>query len=122
MARIAVLSGVIGFALLLPAPGNRLGRATAQETKKEAKKVELTGTLRTGIVAIGGETTGTLLETKKKGRFELDFGKLKALRQAAEKLDGKQVRVVGTLEIRKGVEIKERRIVRVTSLEEAKGK
>jgi hypothetical protein len=88
---------------------------------KDAKKMELTGKLRTGIVAIGGETTGTILETKK-GTFELEFGKQKELRQKAEKLNGKTVTVVGKLEIRKGVEVKERRIVTVTSLEEAKDK
>jgi hypothetical protein len=100
--------------------------AQAEEDKKEAKgkeanKVELTGTLRTGIVAIGAETTGTIIETKK-GKFELDFGRQKELRQKAEKLNGKPVLVVGTLEIRKGVEVKERKIVSVTSLEEAKAK
>ena len=89
--------------------------------EKEAEKMEFTGKLRTGIVAIGGETTGTILETKK-GSFELDFGKQKDLRQKAEKLNGKNVTVVGRLDIRKGVEVKERRIVTVTSLEEAKDK
>lgn len=86
---------------------------------KEAEKVELTGKLRTGIVAISGETTGTIIETKK-GKFELDFGKQKELRQKAEKLNGKTVLVIGTLKIRSGVEVKERKIVSVTSLEEAK--
>jgi hypothetical protein len=88
---------------------------------KDVKKMELTGKLRTGIVAIGGETTGTILETKK-GTFELELGKQMELRQKAEKLNGKNVTVVGKLEIRKGVEVKERRIITVTSLEEAKDK
>lgn len=92
-----------------------------KETKdKEANKVEMTGTLRTGIVAIGGETTGIIIETKK-GKFELDFGKQKELRQKADKLNGKAISVTGTLEIRNGVEVKERKIVSVTKLEEAKG-
>ncbi len=88
---------------------------------KDAKRMELTGKLRSGIVAIGGETTGTLLETKM-GTFELDFGKQKDLRKKAQKLNGKTVTVVGKLEIRKGVEVKARKIVTVTSLEEAKDK
>src|ERR1700733_2216119 len=84
----------------------------AQENQKQVKekdgeKVELTGKLRTGIVAIGGETTGTIIETKK-GRFELDFAKQKELRQKAGKLNGKTVMVVGTLKIRRGVEVKQR--------------
>ena len=97
-------------------------RADERKTKekgKEAEKVELTGKLRTGVVAIGGETTGVTLETKL-DKFELEFGKDKELRQKAEKLNGKLVKVAGTLEIRKGVEVKERKIVTVTSLEEAK--
>lgn len=98
-----------------------LALSQAGDNQKDAKKVELTGKLRTGIVAIGGETTGTILETKK-GTYELDFGKQKELRQKAEKLDGKNVNVAGRLDIRKGVEVKERRIVSVSSLEEAKDK
>jgi hypothetical protein len=95
----------------------------AQEAPKEkdAKKMEFTGTLRAGIIAIGGETTGYVIETKK-GMFELTFGTQKALQAKADKLDGKTVLVTGTLEIRKGVEVKERKIVTVISLEEAKAK
>lgn len=84
---------------------------------KREKRVELTGTLRTGIVAVGGETTGIIIETKD-AKYELDFGKDKELRQKAEKLNGKAVTVAGTLETRKGVEVKERKIVAVDHLEE----
>jgi hypothetical protein len=45
------------------------------------KKVEMKGTLRTGIVAIGGETTGTIIETKE-GKYEPDFGTDRDLREA----------------------------------------
>lgn len=85
---------------------------------KGPRNVELRGKLRTGIVAIGGETTGTVIETDK-GRFELDLGKDKALRAKAERLNGKVVVVKGTLTIRKGVEVAERRIVAVRTLEPA---
>jgi hypothetical protein len=81
----------------------------------------MTGTLRTGIVAIGGETTGTVIQTKK-GTFELDLGKNKELRDKAEKLKGKTVTVTGSLVIRKGVEVKVRKIIVVTRLQEAKTK
>ncbi len=84
---------------------------------KEGKPVEMNGKLRTGIVAVGGETTGTIIETKN-GTFELDFGKDKELRQKADKFNGKMVRVAGTLTVRKGVEVKERRIITVKKLEE----
>lgn len=88
---------------------------------EENQKVELKGVLRTGIVAVGGETTGTIIETQK-NKFELDFGKHKELQRKAMKLNGKTVLVVGTLAIRKGVEVKERRIITVARLEEVKNK
>jgi hypothetical protein len=85
---------------------------------EESITVTVVGTLRTGIIAIGGETTGTTI-TAKGIKWELDFGKNGDLRAAAEKLDGKLVTVAGTLERRAGVEIKERWLVTVTSLKEA---
>ena len=81
---------------------------------EDAKRVELQGTLRTGINAIGGETTGTIIETKA-GVFELDL-RTKELRQKAGMLDGKEVCVEGTLTIRKGVEVPERKIINVSKL------
>ena len=63
------------------------------------KKVEMKGTLRTGIVAIGGETTGTIIETKE-GKYELDFGTDKDLRKKAEELNGQMVVVTGELNMR----------------------
>lgn len=110
MNKIILLAGIVWLVC-----------SVAFAADKEAKRVELTGTLRTGIVAVGGETTGIIIETKD-GKYELDFGKDKELRQKAEKLNGKAVTVAGTLEIRKGVEVKERKIVAVARLEEAKDK
>jgi hypothetical protein len=106
MRRLFILGGVL-WLFTLAAWGDQ-----------PAKKVEMTGKLRTGVVAIGGETTGIIIETKK-GRFELDLGKNKELRARAAKLNGKQVTVTGTLVIRKGVEVKERRIITVKTLKEA---
>lgn len=85
------------------------------QDKEEPKKMEFKGKLRTGIVAIGGETTGTILETKD-GRLELDLGKDKELRKMADNLNGKAVVVTGILQVRKGVEVKERKIITVVSL------
>jgi hypothetical protein len=79
-------------------------------------KVEVKGRLKTGIMAIGGETTGTIIATAA-GALELDFGKSKELREQAEKLNGKVAIARGTLSIRKGVTVRrERMIVTVTSL------
>ena len=56
----------------------------------ESITVTVVGTLRIGLVAIGGETTGTTI-TAKGITWELDFGKNAELKAAAEKLDGKLV-------------------------------
>ena len=87
----------------------------ASDSSEESISVTVVGTLRTGIVAIGGETTGTTI-TSKGIKWELDLGNNAELRAAAEKLDGKLVKVNGTLERRSGVEIKDRWIVTVVSL------
>ncbi|MBV9124604.1 MAG: hypothetical protein JO112_14705 [Planctomycetes bacterium] len=84
---------------------------------KGDKEVKIQGTLRTGVVAIGGETTGIVLQTKA-GTFELEVGRNKQLREKAEHLNGKEVAVTGTLTVRQGVEVKERKIIRVASLKE----
>lgn len=86
----------------------------------ESISVTVVGKLRTGIVAIGGETTGTTISAKGV-TWELDFGKNEELRKAAEMLNGKKVTVKGTLERRAGVEVKERWIVTVTELQAAEG-
>src|SRR5438105_1207933 len=91
--------------------------AAGSAQAEESITVTIVGTLRTGIVAIGGETTGTTV-TAKGIKWELDFGKNAELRAAAEKLNGKLATVSGKLERRPGVEIKERWIVTVTSLKE----
>ena len=91
----------------------------AADKENEAKKIDAIGTLKTGIVAPGGETTGIVLATKEK-TYELDFGKDKELKAKAEKLNGKKVEVSGTLRVMKGIEVKERRIITVTKLAAAK--
>lgn len=87
--------------------------------EKEARKVELKGTIQTGVIAIGGETTGILLKTKDNS-YELEFGKEKDLRARAEKLNKKMVVVSGLLNLRPGVEVKQRKIITVKSLKEAR--
>jgi hypothetical protein len=93
----------------------------ADKDKDEPKKVEMKGMLKTGIVAIGGETTGVVVETKD-GAYELDLGKDKDLKEKADKLNGKAVVVAGELTIRKGVEVKERKIIVVSSLKAGEDK
>jgi hypothetical protein len=85
---------------------------------EESIQVDVVGTLKTGILAIGAETTGSTI-TAKGVTWELDFGKNEKLRAEAEKLNGKLARVKGSLERRPGVEIKERWIVTVSELADA---
>lgn len=85
---------------------------------EDSIQVTVTGVLRTGIVAIGGETTGSTI-TANKVTWELDFGTSAELRAAAEKLNGQQATVSGSLEKKPGVEVKERWIVTVSALKAA---
>lgn len=80
----------------------------------EGQRIMVTGILRTGIVAIGGETTGTILETSNGRVYELQLGRYNP-REAA-RLNGKQVTVTGMLMIKPGVEIPARTIIQVQSL------
>jgi hypothetical protein len=83
-------------------------------------KVDVQGKLKTGLVAIGGETTGTVI-TANGVTWELDFAQNADLRKLADSLNGKEVRVTGTLYVKEGVTIKRQRtIVKVESLQEAK--
>mgnify|MGYP001556864974 CR=1 FL=1 len=89
------------------------GQADAQP------KFDKIGTLCTGRVAIGGETTGVTLKTAQ-GVFELSLSG--ELARQAQGRDGRQVDVIGTLTVIAGVEVKERRIVAVESLAEVPAK
>jgi len=100
---------VIGFA--------GVGLLRAEETTQAMKTYE--GTLQIGIMAIGGETTGVILETGEGFPYELDFASNEELRKLAEKLNGKKVVVQGEYKPRQGLEISERRIIEVKSLEKA---
>lgn len=81
-------------------------------------RVQIVGKLKTGIVAIGAETTGIVIQVKNV-TWELDLHDDPKLLAAAKKLDNKLVRVKGTYERREGVEVAERHIVTVTSIKPA---
>ena len=67
------------------------------------------------MIAIGGETTGTVIRAKQ-GTWELDFKGDKKVENLAKTLNGKTVLVIGTCRKIKGVEIPERQIIEVTHL------
>ena len=83
--------------------------------------VEIKGTLETGIKAIGGETTGTIIKVGKV-TWELDLGGNKEFQALAEKLDKQPVIVTGRYQQKPGVEIRIRHIVAVKALKGTKGK
>jgi hypothetical protein len=85
------------------------------DAPRELITVRVVGVLQTGIVAIGGETTGTTI-TARDTTLELDFGQNEAMRGEADRLDGKLAIVEGSLQRRPGVEIRDRWIVTVERL------
>lgn len=103
-ATLPVLAMLVGTLTLAAEP---------ESSVKDSITVEVIGTLKTGVVAIGGETTGTTI-TAKGITWELELNE--TLRGKAEDLDGKQVFVRGGLGRSAGVEIKERWIVSVNEL------
>jgi hypothetical protein len=109
-----VLTAVFALAVLIAIAGQAFADAS---TTQAGERFDAIGKLSTGKVAIGGETTGITLKTDH-GTYELSmFGELA---RKAQSLDGKIVHVIGTLDVVAGVEVKERRIVAVSSLSEVK--
>lgn len=109
------------FALLAALPLLVAFAATVNCSEKDAEEsiqVEIHGTLETGIAAIGGETTGTIIKANNVV-WELDLGGKKELAELAEKLNNQPVVVSGRYTKKKGVEIPERHIVVVKSLKAA---
>lgn len=104
-----------GSALSAP-PDSAQGRE-GKETKAAMKSY--TGTLKTGVMAIGAETTGYTLTTQADGVYELEFKNPK-LKAQADGMDGKTITVEGIYKPRPGVEVPERRIIEVKALAEAK--
>ena len=119
--RRLLLTGPIVLSLLIPAFGAAVPPvAPANPTIPPAgstPSLTVTGKITTGIMAIGGETTGITLNDGKL-TYELDI-KNAALKKTAEDLNGKQVTVKGTLTIKAGVEVGQRRIITVETLEPA---
>ncbi len=87
----------------------------------KAVTVRVRGTLTHGIIAIGGETTGTTLRFGNT-TWELDLRKAKMFSSAAEKFSGKRVVVSGLVRTQKGVEIGTRTILAVGSIESVQQK
>jgi hypothetical protein len=104
---------------LLPSMVAMTGQAAGEPPQADYVKVEIRGTLETGVIAIGGETTGIVVRSAGSA-WELDLGGNAELKQQAEQLNGKTVVVTGVYRRQKGVEIPERHIVAVATLVAAK--
>jgi hypothetical protein len=111
MRKMFILA-VLGLATMLV----NLSAAETPSAKLAPGAVDVVGRLQTGMMAIGGETTGTILSVPDKGSYELDVKGNKDLQKAVDTLNGKDVKVTGTLTVKAGVEIKERRIIKVDTL------
>ena len=92
--------------------------APAPATKPADDTLTITGKLETGVMAVGGETTGIEI-TQGNTKFELDINDA-VMKKLATALNGKQATVKGTLTIKQGIETGQRRIITVQSIEPAK--
>ncbi|QOV88475.1 hypothetical protein [Humisphaera borealis] len=78
-------------------------------------EVEMVGVIRTGVMAIGGESTGTTIAALG-FTWELDLGADENNLKFAKQWDGKEVVVKGTVTVKQGVERGRRVIVVVKKL------
>ncbi|MDB4466585.1 hypothetical protein N9066_00080 [bacterium] len=79
-------------------------------------KVEVRGKLNNEIMAIGGETTGVII-TANGVTWELDFSDAPNSQKKSKPMNGKIVVIKGELSVKRGVEIPQRWIVKVDSIE-----
>ena len=86
--------------------------------KDKTLEWKVRGTLTHGVVAIGGETTGTTIRFGQT-TWDLDLRRKKTFDSVAEKLNGKRVVVTGALAIQQGIETGNRTILTVDSLKSA---
>ena len=91
---------------------NKKGGAPDASTARRSD--EWTGRVQTGMMAVGGETTGIVL-TVGNERFELQAAD-ETMRRQLRDLNGKTATIRGTLEVRPGVEVQSRRIITVSEI------
>lgn len=77
--------------------------------------VEITGDLRTGLVAIGGETTGSDIVANG-WRFELDYPTDEMATYADRLAQSKHAQVLGSFRLEKGVELPDRWVLDVKKI------
>ena len=107
---------LVGVLAMTLAGGPHGDTRPGADAKEDSIDVVVRGTLRTGIMAIGGESTGTTV-TARGATWELDLRGKPELLARAESLGGRRVVVTGSLEVRPGVERRQRWILTVKTLE-----
>src|SRR4051812_18917218 len=103
---VAAVALLLGAALAMAAP-----------PASAPAEITFTGKISTGMMAIGGETTGTVISDGKT-TYELDI-RDNVMKRKAQELSGKNVTVKGTLTVKEGIEVGQRRIIVVTALNAA---
>ena len=101
----------------IPQPAAAKENPVNENAVADVIKVDVVGTVETGIMAVGGETTGAVIRANGV-EWELDFQSAKQL-AVAKKLGAKKARVRGTFLMFDGVERKSRQIVAVDSISDA---
>jgi hypothetical protein len=89
-------------------------RAAQPRQAQEGERIVVQGTLHTGIFAIGGETTGFIIETADGRTYELQLNR--AQQAWAMRHDGQQIEVTGRLTIVPGVEGPDRQVIIVDKM------
>ena len=99
-------------------PGPRATDDTASATKDPATRpTTFTGTLRGGMMAVGGETTGwTLVGDAQTGGIQVDVWRVKA---QAQRLDGRRVTITGRMTDKEYVESGKTQILVAEKIEPA---
>ncbi|MCP4464516.1 MAG: hypothetical protein GY819_17105 [Planctomycetaceae bacterium] len=100
------------FSFGLPVSQQTLANVPAMN---EYIKVEVRGKLNNEVMAIGGETTGAAI-TANGVTWELDFSDSPNSQRESAAMNGKLVVVKGELSLKRGVEIRQRWIVKVDSI------
>lgn len=92
----------------------RVEKSLLPVKKIEGMSMELSGTIQTEVMAIGGETTGSILTTDKGESYELLLDDKKFPSTIFE--NGSRVKVKGILNYVSGVEIQTRAILTVSEI------
>ena len=94
------------------------GAASQSAGRPDTQPTSFTGTLRGGVMAIGGESTGWRLEgDAQTGGIEVEVSKV---RDRARALDGRRVTITGRMTTHSGPERGDRPVLVAESIDEAK--